>query len=285
MLAVNPNISALNNYNKTNTFKVADKNIFWFCINNDDFAVPYAEKNEQSNSKYISIIKIIGQHNNVPGSIADTAFIMFIQGATTGFDPDYDISKILIYDPGMPNIFSVISGSVYAVLNALPELDTVMVVVPLGYSVNSNVQQKISAVSIVDFPLGTSIYLEDVQQSHIQNLTVNPTYVFNMQTTDPPTGRFFLKFDAPNIVGINENTIEPVINIQYNENQLFINIVDEKNSTGFYDIIDIFGRTIKPSSIVYPGKHQIEFSNVNSGYYFVRFNYDGKTIVKKFFVN
>jgi len=255
----------------------------WFSIKTE-IAVPTPIYYKANLEKTSSSITLEGAEN-VIGSTPDQTLVIFIQGATVGFDASYDVTKMINTDPNIPNFFSVISGTTYAAMNALPPLDTAVYTVPMGYMVNSNVQQKISVVNIDNFPPGTAIYLEDVQQSHIQDLTVNPLYVFNILTTDPPTGRFFLKFDLPNIVGVNQTeTNAPDVKYYFSDNVLSININDFINRTGVVEIYDVYGKIITDPILVGNGINPIKFNN-GAGYYLVKLTFsDGYTWVKKFFV-
>ncbi|HRS53952.1 MAG TPA: hypothetical protein P5250_04530, partial [Bacteroidales bacterium] len=100
-----------------------------------------------------SLLKIAGV-KNTQGSTGDTAIVVFIPGATSGFDMGFDGTKLMNTDPNIPNIFTVVNGTTYLAINAMPPLDTTMIIIPLGYSVNSSGQYKITAAEINDFPLG-----------------------------------------------------------------------------------------------------------------------------------
>jgi len=262
------------------------KNPQWFYCQNQSL-IPFAPQfNTNNQSKAMSMLKLAGVYN-LQGYIGDTAMVVFMPGATAGFDAGYDATKMMNNDPNMPNLYTVINGSVFASINVYPELDTVMVTIPIGYSGKATVQHKISAPLIDNFPPGTAIYLQDVQQSVMQDLTINPNYYFNVQTGDLETGRFFIIFDAPNIVGINENVnnSKNIFNAWYYNKKIHLTFFNDINKNAVVDVIDVFGRVVVPQSVVNVGNHQFDFVDKNSGYYFLRFNCDGKTNIKKFFVD
>jgi hypothetical protein len=169
----------------------------------------------------------------------DEAAIIFMTGATNGFDGLYDLEKFYNINEA-PNIYSVAEGNYYAV-NVLEEdfiEQSESPVIPVGFKLGLEKECLFTVTGIESFDLFTPIYLEDLQEDVLVDLRYQNTYSFTTNPTDN-VDRFLLHFGEP--IGVDEN-LEAAIKIYSNESSVYINLPE--NSTGTADIYDMLGKKI-----------------------------------------
>ena len=140
-------------------------------FNNDDRV-----HNSQSfwkEDKNDDIIRLLTQGNGY----TDESIIRFIEGATYGYDGNYDAYKIISPNPDVPQIYSLdsIRDTQYSI-NSLP-LNPEAIAIPIGFQVTPSGIYSISASEI-----NTDIrYLlfEDLVLDSIMDLRTIPVYLFD----------------------------------------------------------------------------------------------------------
>jgi len=129
----------------------------------------------------------------VGNGYSDQTIVVFIPGATAGFDPSYDAYKLTgIYEA--PQLYSIIPCCNLAV-NALPEI-TINFTVKLGFDVGYDTNYTISATELYTFDPSVSIFLDDTRDNVLTDLQTDSIYDFTALTTDD-SERFKLYFRYP----------------------------------------------------------------------------------------
>ena len=135
----------------------------------------------------------VGNGNNV-----DETFVLFLDGATPGFDGKFDALKMFSLNQQMPELYTIAPDKTSLAINALP-LPVNKTIVPVGFKPGSGGKYSLTANELNSFTTGTSIILEDGKTGVTQNLVENPVYNFISSAGDDP-GRFFLHFSGLSVI-------------------------------------------------------------------------------------
>jgi len=184
---------------------------------------------------------------------AQESIIKVIEGATTGFDSQFD-SYFLAGNA--PKFFCKVSEG-FLSTNALPELNA-ETAIQLSFIKNSSLAFFIEAKGINTLVPAKTVYLTDLKIGYIQLLNNNPVYSFTSEDGDNPE-RFVVQFSPPgdeilpiiNISGVNKNVliqsnipIDGTIKIYSFSGQLIINRhITDSNGTSV-DLPDFRGTVI-----------------------------------------
>jgi len=256
-----------NNLTFTNTMRSKVLNPTMF--KNDDITVDYPA---------IKLSSAI----NTPNSIADETVIMFKNDATSEIDSDYDASKILNTDPMIPNLSSISNNGTYAI-NALPNTLTESTVIPLGFQVQTTGEYTINASDILNIPSNMSVYLEDLANSKIQDLTMSPSYTFTASKEEQPAGRFFLRF-APTSTDIETTSNSEIYQAWATNNTLYVSYNNPTGLQGKLKVMNVLGQQIMQEQNINNGMYQFNI-NQPAGYYLVNFTNENTTKTSKIFIN
>ena len=135
----------------------------------------------------------------------DETAVIFMEGAETAFDPLYDLEKHMNVAES-PNIYSIPqTGKTYAI-NVLPAdwiENTAPSIIPIGFAIEPMSTCILNVSGIEEFDPSVPIYLEDLKEGTLQNLSESSVYEFFASVEDDPN-RFLLHFGQPAIA--NENT-------------------------------------------------------------------------------
>ncbi|MGI4741345.1 MAG: endo-1,4-beta-xylanase [Janthinobacterium lividum] len=121
--------------------------------------------------------------------LLDEAFVYFEQGATSGFDSEYDAEKLA--NPTGLNLASVAAGMSQAI-NGLPLLSGTTTV-PLTVGVPAVGTYTLRAAALANMS-NTTVYLLDATTGQQINLQQQPSYSFTVSSTKLVAGRFSLLF-------------------------------------------------------------------------------------------
>jgi len=132
----------------------------------------------------------------------DKTVVHFRDDATIAYDDIYDAFK-LEGDLQAPQLYSRIPSEKVCV-NSLPWISEEQVV-PVGFYCGVSGNFEIMADNLASFQDGIKIYLEDLKETNMQELTENPSYPFVYHQGDNPD-RFLLHFVNP-FVGSEEKEI------------------------------------------------------------------------------
>jgi hypothetical protein len=204
----------------------------------------------------------------------DAIFVCINDQATVGFDVNYDVRKIFgLYEA--PQLYSVINDEILSI-NALPKTDD-YISLQLGFECAVPEVFTIEASGTDSFESGIDIYLEDLKEDLIQNLSLNPFYSFDhIPAYDP--NRFVLHFEPPN--GIDEQGQYNFI-IYVKGNQVYI--VNPYAAEVNFVIHDITGREILNGQLIPSCENKI-LLNLSTGWYIVTLINNSFVVSEKVFI-
>ncbi|MEJ7661986.1 MAG: T9SS type A sorting domain-containing protein [Hymenobacter sp.] len=116
---------------------------------------------------------------------ADTTYVYFEAGATTGVTPAYGALKLP--NPGNPSIATQ-AGDTTLAINGLPPLVAVTLI-PVAVAVPQAGAYTLQVAGLTNFPAGTAVYLRDALLGTRTLLTVGTTHAVELAGTSAP-GRF-----------------------------------------------------------------------------------------------
>lgn len=173
----------------------------------------------------------------------------------------WDATKLSSFDPKVPQISTLISGTHPLTINSIPSVSSSLCI-PISIKVpaDGNMTINLSEIKGAIFE-GQRIILHDLQTNTMQTLNDNPNYSFNASVNDSPN-RFLLKFEA---VGLPEYQGQEELKAYMNMHQLYtLNPYTEKAQL---DIFSIQGQLLLHEQVD-PGL-QSTMVNVHSGIYVV----------------
>lgn len=128
------------------------------------------------------------------GINSDETFVLFIDGATSGFDGEFDALKLASINPNVPELYTLSTDTTGLAINTLP-LPVDKTIVPLEFKPGPGGNYSLTSSGLNSFIPGISISLEDVKTGITQNLVEDPVYNFISSEGDDP-GRFLLHFSG-----------------------------------------------------------------------------------------
>jgi len=134
------------------------------------------------------------------GGASDEIVVRFADGATNGFDGQWDAFK-MTGGENAPQMYTVTADNTDLAINSLP-LSANEIVVPLNFSFSSAADVTFTASGMDSFKPATTIYLEDKASAKMINLRQEPVYTFSYQAGSA-SDRFILHFNG--ITGVHEN--------------------------------------------------------------------------------
>ncbi|MCD4694650.1 MAG: T9SS type A sorting domain-containing protein [Bacteroidales bacterium] len=205
----------------------------------------------------------------------DAIFVSFNPAATDVYDGEYDVRKLYGLDEA-PQLYSIIPGDILSI-NSLPGLDEYRVV-PLGFECDAPVEFTIEASEIESFEELISIYLEDIKEGELHNLTNNPSYTFTHEIGDDPN-RFLLHFGEPNAI---DEPGEQSVRIYSNEDVVYVH--QPAGMNGEIVIYNMIGQEILRQKTGDETLSQIKVSTYGTGYYLVKVQTKEFLITEKIFI-
>lgn len=202
---------------------------------------------------------------NVDGNgYKDEAKVWFNNSATVNFEPEYDNYKLIGSD-GAPQFYSQLADGNIASINTLPwgGLNTV---VPMGFSLKADAPVTITASNMESFKPGTRIYLEDIKEASMNELTINPVYTFTASSIDDAS-RFVLHFYNPSF-GIEDKNLAGM-QIYSFEDYVYVRNLVKGTTKGTIQIYDPIGRKVFESTLKDMELNKY-LPGINEGYYMVR---------------
>jgi hypothetical protein len=129
----------------------------------------------------------------VGNGYSDQTIVVFIPGATWGFDPEYDAYKLQGI-PQAPQLYSIIPG-INLAINALPAI-LINLEVQLGFKVGALNTYTITASNLYTFDPAVTIFLDDTRDDLLTDLVSDSVYTFSADPGDD-IQRFKLRFRYP----------------------------------------------------------------------------------------
>ncbi|MDO7874526.1 T9SS type A sorting domain-containing protein [Hymenobacter sp. ASUV-10] len=130
-------------------------------------------------------------------NVSDDAYVYFEQGASAGFDSQFDAHKVPTFTPTLT--LALASGPENLSINGLPVLGTANVTVPLRLLNPEPGTFTIEAAQLVNMPAGIFTYLVDAQTGAYIDLQAQPSYSFTLAANTPAT-RFSVLFTAQRVL-------------------------------------------------------------------------------------
>lgn len=201
----------------------------------------------------------------VGNGFSDNSFINFNEEATIGFDGDFDGYK-LFGDEEAPQLYSMANEKALKI-NVMPEINDGLIV-PLGLQVGIENEYTIVANTMGSFTKEVSIYLEDLKEKAMIDLSLQPDYTF-IASPEDEAARFLLHFGT---AGIDENaTIEMDHNftIYSFENSVYVKNNAETLSKGEIFVFNIMGQEVYHTDL-----HNLKLNRIDlfqeTGYYIIK---------------
>ena len=209
-------------------------------------------------------------------TLTDEAAIGFYQNAKGVFEM-YDSQKMFSTNSNSPQIYTLTTDSVQVVINSFPVLiaDTERIV-PLGFKTNIAGSFNFNAANISDFDPGISVFLEDVQQSILQDLRENSIYAFTSGAVNDAS-RFRLHFGDISTNLSNAASDNSILVYALNST-LYVNMLQN----GIIELYDMLGRKIMSQTSV-QGLNRLQ-PDVSKGIYIVKVQSNDKVINRKVYL-
>ena len=201
-------------------------------------------------------LKVLG--NNY----SDEIVIRFFADAENSFDSQYDAYKLFGLDEA-PQLYSMALNDELSI-NTLPTLEDYKMV-NLGFACDETAQFIIEASELESFNEDLSIYLEDLQEGIIHNLSETGTYSFSHYLSNDPQ-RFIVHFGSPNNIPVMEE--EHHLYIYSHEDIIYIN--NPKMVKGTVRIFDLVGKEIYTAPNLSDKMIRLRLQ-IDKGYYLVNF--------------
>ncbi|OQX75483.1 MAG: hypothetical protein B6D61_10315 [Bacteroidetes bacterium 4484_249] len=205
---------------------------------------------------------------------SDEMVVYFRDDATNEFDSQFDAWKLFAMGMETPNLYSVSNGNKLAV-NVLPFDNNV---IPAGFKAGVNGVYTISVNDLENIGDDIIVYLEDLKENQMINLSELLSYSFTASVSDDPN-RFLLHFGY--FTGNNEFTNTENINIFAYDKTIYIK--SGELLSGEAIIYDLTGKEILRKSINQSDFEKINVSNL-SGYYLVSFVSNESIVNQKVFI-
>ncbi|MEZ5198647.1 MAG: T9SS type A sorting domain-containing protein [Bacteroidales bacterium] len=204
----------------------------------------------------------------------DAIFVGFNGSATDDFDAGFDVKKMFGLDEA-PQFYSYVAEDKLSI-NSLPEFEDYRLV-SLGFECAIPSVFTITASELESFEEYMVIYLEDLKEGTLHNLSNDVTYTFYHEVGDDP-GRFLLHFGEPNAIG--ETNLQ---NVRIYSNNDVVYIQKPAGMHGDIMVYDMVGREIVRQKTEMESLEQIRI-NSGTGYYLIRLQTDNNVITEKVFI-
>ncbi|MDP4596855.1 MAG: T9SS type A sorting domain-containing protein, partial [Crocinitomicaceae bacterium] len=225
------------------------------------------------------------------GSFSDQIVVFMKPEASSNFDV-FDSEKMFL--SGVPQLYTKVSNK-KLVINGMKN-NKKHVRIPLVLDIPSAGYYHFSAE---EFNTEDGlILLEDVQEGVVQDLTQNQTYAFFINTAGTIQDRFFLIYNQPNVLIGAQGPSSSWVEAESTSNeggQILVSsngrgevMVSQdfdltEKSIGTIQITDATGKTVY--DVTFSGaSYKTQLEGLTAGIYFVKVEIEGKTEIKKIFV-
>ncbi|QKG54242.1 FG-GAP-like repeat-containing protein [Hymenobacter sp. BRD67] len=220
------------------------------------------------------------------GTATDDAYVYFQNGATDGFDAQYDAVK-LPNTSGL-NLSTSITGQQLAI-DGRAELGTSQRVVPLAVGVPASGTYTFTAAQLLNLT-NVPVYLRDLQSGAVIDLAQQSTYQFTVtNATTLITGRFELVFSPQQALATVSAALAQQVALYPNPatKQAFVELpVSLGRQAVTATLLDAVGREAR--TVVLPAQgaapHQLDLTELPTGIYMLRLSTSAGVVVKKLVV-
>ena len=241
----------------------------------DNTSVNFLKKKEEK-----QLMKLSANNKLTPDK-TDEATVYFQDDATLAYNNRFDAFKLFNTDETFPNLYMESSDNQKLSIYAIPPNNNL--IVPLILKINMPGTYNINAFEINNFPDYTDIYLINLQDNGIQNLSKNPIFTFttNEQQTPDNEYKFYLRFIKTKSTGINELDNNSMIFTNVLKNTLEVTYNNSLNKAASLQIFNILGQQATTNQNIINGIYKF---NLEHGIYIVRLTTDNKTYTRKILV-
>ena len=204
---------------------------------------------------------------------ADKTRIRFSRNVTNGFDLMDDANKITAPN-AQPTLKTRYRGVEYSI-NSL-NLEDHPMTVPMDLIPGVTGEFRFSAKHLDQFDVEAHVYLEDLKLDKIQELTVNPVYMFSANESDDPE-RFLLHFR----LGEEEPMFTGDEMVIYAHNQSAFVFLPELEGRAELEVFNALGDLVYQTTDLYEGKNEINLINIATGAYILRATVNGHSTTRK----
>ncbi len=187
------------------------------------------------------------------GGASDEIVVRFADGATEGFDGEWDAYK-MTGGADAPQFSSLTADGISLAINSLP-LGAGEVVVPLNFSFSASSDVTFTASSMESFKPSTTIYLEDKGLSKMINLKQEPVYTFSYQAGSA-VDRFNLHFNG--LTGISENNTTVNSNAFISNGLIYLDVPSMQGQLAEITVYNMLGQVIRSQEKTVNGIISIE---------------------------
>ena len=230
---------------------------------------PFYKNSEESG--YMSL-RLVASANG----FTDEAVIIFMDGASNGFDGLYDLGKMYNVDEA-PNISSEAEGNEYSVNVLSPDFldEEESPVIPINFKLGVEKECVLSVTGIESFDTSVPIYLEDLEEDLMINLREQNSYSFE-STPSINSARFLLHFAE--VMEVDEN-IELSVNIYSHNSSIYIKLPE--GTTGEAVVFDLLGKKVCSFGLYTDFTKKVLYQ---TGYYIVKVTTEKGVSVKKIYI-
>ena len=209
------------------------------------------------------------------GGASDEIVVRFADGATEGFDGEWDAYK-MTGGADAPQFSSLTADGISLAINSLP-LGAGEVVVPLNFSFSAATDITFTTSGMESFSPSTSVYLEDKSLSKMVNLRQDPVYTFSYQAGSA-VDRFNLHFNG--LTGIRENNTDASGKAFINNGLIYLDVPSMQGQIAEITVYDMLGQVIRRQEKTMDGIISIE-APLAQGVYIISVSSKGRNFVTK----
>jgi len=234
------------------------------------------DKGPTGNDGINQILKISIPYN----SSENTAYISLREGATTGFDPNYDVIK-LFGQSEYPNVFSYINTieNEKAAIQSIPQpMEGDIIHLGLRISIAGNYELLFSGMN--SFADDQNFLVRDNETNEIFELRSDSIIEFNYKNGDPEN-RFDLIFDMTTNIN-NSEILHGGMTAFIRNNRLFIIEDNNFDRNGQLEVYNILGKKIMEQKVgeAFRGIP----IDLPSAYYIIKLKFAEEVLTKKIFI-
>jgi hypothetical protein len=211
---------------------------------------------------------------------SDKTFVNFNENATSEFDDQFDGYKIYGLEEA-PQLYTR-QGENILRANVLPKVSTGLFI-PIGLEVTAETEYTIIVNGLSSFGEGVSVYLEDLKENVMIDLSEQIDYTFIASPLDE-ADRFILHFG---VLGIEDQPVvaekENDVYIYSNENSIYIKNNLQQDFNGQVIVYNIMGQQVLNRKLDVVNLNKIDLYT-ETGYYVVKVFSDRGVYSQKVFI-
>jgi hypothetical protein len=211
---------------------------------------------------------------------SDKTFVNFNESATAGFDNEFDGHKIYGIEEA-PQLYTKQGDNMLRV-NVLPDVYSGLLI-PVSLEIPAEGEYSFAFGGIQSFSAGVTIYLEDMKEDKMVEITQDGQYIFTGSPTDDPD-RFMLHFGVLYVeeeAALNEDS--GLYHIYSYENTVYVQNTYQQDVAGSVTVYNIMGQEILSRKLENTPLNKLTL-NSGSGYYIVKVLSDSGVYSEKVFI-